>query len=186
MFSLLLVTAGYIGSKLFYHGSENIILLNTDRSFTSFADIIKRPEFKNKVIYVDIWGTSCAPCLEELEKYTPELTRRYSHKNDIAFLYLCLDRHPLPEYRWKNLINKFKPAGYHALVKGSSTEEIRLAKEIVGFAVNNEFFPYIPYYLIINKKGQMVGKQSADPNQGELSPDTRTKLYHKLDSLRNI
>lgn len=179
---IVIVPVAYFLYKNSYNGSSKIILLNAGEKFTSVADIIKRPEFKNKIVYVDVWGTSCPPCFNEFKNYTPQLTERYKNERNIAFLYICLDRHPLPETRWKDRIEKFSPKGYHVLVE-NGVEEIQLAKEIVGQAKDGEFFPYIPFYFIVDKSGHIIGKPSSDWEQRELQPSDGHLLYHELDSL---
>jgi len=179
---IVLFGAGYVLVKTSYNGSDKIILLNSGSKYISFQNIIQRPEFKNKIVYVDIWGTNCGPCFEELENYTPQLTERYKDAKDIAFLYICLDRHPLPELRWKDKIQMFKPNGYHVLVNAEG--EPKLAKDIIGQSVDGQFFPYIPFYFIVNKQGQIIGKPTADPSKGELQPSDKNLLYKKLDSVR--
>ncbi|HUQ66017.1 MAG TPA: redoxin family protein [Flavitalea sp.] len=142
---------------------------------------MQRPEFKNKIVYVDVWGTSCPSCFEEFKNYTPQLTEHYINSKDIAFLYICIDRHPLPEVRWKGRIEKFKPNGYHILVKAD--EEAKLSKEIIGEAVDNKYFPYQPCYFIVNKNGKIPNRPTLDPGKGEFRPSDKILLYNKLDSL---
>lgn len=182
--ALFVSGAGYILIKSSYNGNEQVILLNSGMPYTSFKDILQRPEFKNKVVYVDVWGTSCLPCFDELKNYTPLLTNRYKDKKDIAFLYICIDRHPLPEIRWKSKIQMFKPKGYHVLVE--EHEEARLATDILGQTSRGGYFPYIPYYLIVDKQGHIVSKTSPNPDEGEIRPSGNIALYHKLDSLRSL
>ncbi len=174
----------YIKYKTIYKGSANIILLNLGQDYTPFKDIVKLPQFKNKVIYVDIWGTSCPPCFDELKNYTPLLTKRYKDSADIAFLYICIDRHPFPELRWKEKLEKFQPNGYHIVVDEKA--EVKLATDIVGQAVDGKYFPYLPCYLIVDKKGNIVKRPTADPGSGEMLPSATTLLYKRLDSIRHL
>ena len=44
--------------------ANNIIYDDTTR-FNSIEDVLKLPAVKDKVVYVDIWGTRCIPCIEE-------------------------------------------------------------------------------------------------------------------------
>lgn len=182
--ALLLAGAGYILITSSYSGDGKIVLLNAGKPYTSFREILQQPAFRNKVVYVDIWGTSCLPCFDELKNHTPQLTGRYKTSRDIAFLYICIDRHPLPEVRWKNKIRQFQPQGYHVLVE--ENEEASLARDIIGQTSNGGYFSYIPYYLIVDKQGRVVTTASADPEKGELRPSAGNALYSRLDSLRNL
>jgi len=116
VFLVLTAAASFLFINLSYKGDKTVILLDAGQAYTSFKKIITRPEFKNKVIYVDVWGTSCPPCFEEMKNYTPQLTAHYNDTADIAFLYICIDRQPLPALRWKQKLQLLKPAGYHVLV----------------------------------------------------------------------
>jgi len=180
----LFIAFAYIKYETGYRGSDKIILLNEGQEYTSIKDIIGQPQFKNKVIYVDIWGTSCPPCFEELKNHTPGLTNRYKDSTDIAFLYICIDVHPFPQMRWKEKIKQLEPLGYHVLVDEKA--EKKLAEDIIGQAVDGKYFPYIPCYFIIDKKGKIVKRPALDPNLGELLPSTTILLYNKLDSLRHL
>jgi len=174
----------YVLSKTSFSGNDKIVLLNSGKAYTSFNDIIQMPEFKNKVVYVDIWGTNCPSCFEEFKNYTPLLTEHYSQAKDIAFLYICIDRHILPEVRWKDKIQMFKPNGYHVLVEAD--EELKLANDIIGEAAEGRFFPYQPCYFIVDKNGRIVDRPTLDMEKGEFQPSDKIFLYNKLDSLRHL
>ncbi len=92
---ILIIGGAYVLKATSYKGNQQIVIWE-DKPFTSLHDVLQRPEFKNKVVYVDIWGTTCPPCFEELQKYSPLLTSHYKDADDIAFLYICIDRHHCP------------------------------------------------------------------------------------------
>lgn len=187
LLAVLLVAFAAAAYGLFmasYAGNTNVVLLNSGGTYTSLQNIIQRPEFKNKVVYVNVWGTTCGPCLQEFQNHTPQLTKRYENAKDVAFLYLCIDRHPLPELRWKERLRRFKPVGYHVLVEAQ--EEPLLARDIVGQAKEGRYFPYEPYYFILDKQGKKIRALTVHPEEGELRPSAGNLLYSKLDSLREI
>lgn len=182
---LLLINYLWLLRVTSYSGNQDVVFLE-NKTYTSLKDIINRPEFKNKVVYVDIWGTSCPPCFDELQKYSPLLTNHYKRVDDVVFLYICIDRHPMPEVRWKGKVKELTPKGYHVLVRGGTDEELSLTKDVFGKLVKGKFFPYIPFYIIIDKNGHIVGKPSPNPNYAELQPDSKALLYHKIDSVRTL
>jgi hypothetical protein len=143
-----------------YNGDDEIVLLNSGKPYTSLQDILNLPEFKNKIVYVDVWGTYCTPCFNEFEKYTSQLTQRYKSAGDIAFLYICTDSHPMPEMRWKDRIKTYRPKGYHVLVE--SDEEAKLSNEVFGSALEGKYFPYVPCYFIVGKDGKIVDGPTID------------------------
>ena len=70
--------------------SNNKSIFITD-SHTKYPDILPYyivDQLKGKVVYVDIWGTWCRPCREEIP-FSKTLQAKYENKN-IAFLFLCL------------------------------------------------------------------------------------------------
>jgi len=102
----------------------------------------------------------------------------------MAFLYICIDVHPFPQMRWKEKIKQLEPLGYHVLVEEKA--EKKLAEDIIGQAVDGKYFPYIPCYFIVDKKGNIVKRPTLDPERGELLPSTINRLYNKLDSVRHL
>ncbi len=119
-----------------------------------------------------------------MKDYMPQLASRYKTTKDIAFLYICIDRHPLPEVRWKDKVRMYKPLGYHVLVKDE--EEVQLARNITRQPMDGKYFAYTPFYAIVDKQGRIISNTSPDPGKGEIRPSGISALYHKLDSLRNL
>lgn len=64
-----------------------MIFGDSTNTYSSSDEILKLEMFQNKVVYVDIWGTRCPPCLKEFE-FLPELKNRFE-KESLVFLYLC-------------------------------------------------------------------------------------------------
>src|SRR5687768_4739597 len=66
--------------------TSKIIMYGDTTQFNSIEDIIALPALKGKVIYIDMWGTRCIPCIEEFP-YISALKSRYKGKQ-VAFVYL--------------------------------------------------------------------------------------------------
>jgi len=82
--TLLLVSVCIYGQKSI---DDFNIIGDSTKMFKTIDDIIKIEALKNKVAYIDVWGTRCGPCLMEF-KYLPDLKNKF--RNDsIVFLYLC-------------------------------------------------------------------------------------------------
>ena len=57
--------------------------------------------FRGYVIYVDVWGTWCSPCREEMEK-VPTLKKMLDGK-PVVYLYFCNNS---PEETWRTFIRQ--------------------------------------------------------------------------------
>jgi len=121
--------------------------------------------FKGKVLYIDFWGTTCGPCLQEFRDFTQPLKDRYKSRNDIAYLYVAQGN----KYLWKEQIKKYKVEGFHVFVNENQYEKIyrQSTKDSAGIIL-------MPRYVIVNKAGNIVETNARQP-------DTRSVLYNQLD-----
>lgn len=111
-----------------------------------FKDIANK--CKDKVIYMDVWGTWCGGCVNALE-YTAGLQNKLPHK-DFEFVYLCL----LSEKDdWKRIRKKFELKGLHYLLDKKQYTEMGDLLNTYG----------IPRYIIIDKKGNIVDANAKPP-----------------------
>ena len=131
-------------------------------------------EFKNKIIYVDIWASWCQPCRWELQqKKVINAFAGFAAKNDIIILYICADS---DGSKWKSYIASNKLAGYHFLINKAVGEDFHTTYAYIqkrNGIMKMSF--YLPRHIIIDKTG-MVADSMAE-RQG--SP----KLYTKLNEL---
>ncbi|GAB3736903.1 hypothetical protein GCM10028816_39830 [Spirosoma lituiforme] len=171
---VIFVTSVYVGWTLIFAGNDDIQLIQSDKPYTSVVQILQDKRFKNKVVYGDIWGTSCLPCLEEFKHHTQPLKQHYKGREDIAFLYLCIDNHPGAEYRWKKRIKEYNIQGHHVLL----TEEQfnTFYDQVVGRA---DPVKYIPRYFIADRGGQVIVHQARRPSENKA-------LYSQIDSTLNL
>lgn len=99
-------------------------------------------DFKDKVIFVDIWATWCSPCIAALP-HIIELQKNYIYRNDIVFIFLSHDR---KDGKWERYLSD------HPEFKGiqlrAREEDKVLEKE---WKVNG-----IPRYILIDKKGKIL------------------------------
>lgn len=112
---------------------------------TKVNDIIKEilKENKGKVIYIDCWGTWCAPCIAEMHK-SKALAKELTDK-DVAFVYLCFNSN----YEdWQKKVASINTGGKHYLLTREESNELAEALNIFGY----------PNYVLINKRGNIVDK----------------------------
>lgn len=100
-------------------------------------------EFKNKVVFINIWATWCAPCIAEM----PELNKLYNdYSNDVEFLFVSHEN--------IEMVNQFISQ------KGFS---IPVYKPITQYPVDFETTS-IPTTFVINKQGEIVINKSGLAN----------------------
>lgn len=100
---------------------------------------------KGKVIYIDFWGTWCAPCLDELPN--SKIVEHEFKDQDVAFIYVCIHSN---EKQWKATLDKFQLGGQHYFLSNRQSIEISNLLEITGY----------PFYLLIDKDGIIKEKGS--------------------------
>ena len=108
-----------------------------------------------KVLYVDVWSTSCGPCLMEFP-YSDEVHESLDLEN-IEFVYLCVSS--TSEEQWKEKIKEFKLSGEHFLLNRENAAKFY---EEMGGIVGN------PYYFIIGKDGEIAVKNAPRPSSGKV------------------
>ena len=164
---VMFVIVKYYSDKSF-KGNEQVELIANSDAIKTLEDLIKRKEFANSVLYIDIWGTSCCPCINEF-KYAPELKEKYKDEN-IKFIYLSVRySHFNVEQKWKNMIKKFNLKGYHSLIGAELYDNIMKREGLER--------PYlIPHYILVDKNGNIVELNAHRPS-------SKQELYNQIDKL---
>jgi thiol-disulfide isomerase/thioredoxin len=156
---ILLIAAGS-GIKMFswtaFAGSQNIRLLTLSPSDTSLNNIYN-DNFRGKVVYVDFWGTTCGPCLEEFQNFTKPLKEKYQHRKDIAYLYICGGSKLI----WKQQLQKFNIEGSHFFLDAAGY------RKLYNSAVrgSKDTIVEMPRYLVMNKQGKIVDTDAPRPSE---------------------
>jgi thiol-disulfide isomerase/thioredoxin len=158
--------AGLVGMLAANDANEKIKIFAGYEKLTSIYDIIKT--LKGKMVYLDIWGTWCGPCKEEL-RYTPALKTRFANK-DIVFLYLDMDEDD-KELDWRNFIKVNSLTGIH--LRKSRTDIAVIWKELLANA--DDKAEYYPQYFIFDPTGKLVVTKAKRPSETK-------ELYAQLES----
>ena len=152
-----------------YSGSKSIIIIKNYDQISSLANLVSLNEFKNKVLYIDLWGVHCGPCIQEFS-HLSELKNRYK-ESEIEFIYLATPYgHIYDTQKWKAAIKKYNLEGYNMLMNidfyYNIWEEVPEMKD-----------PFtIPHYLIVDKQGIIVNANAPRPSK-------KTILFVELDQL---
>jgi thiol-disulfide isomerase/thioredoxin len=119
--------------------SKMVFVANNGTQINTLQDLIKLQ--KGKTVFVDMWGTWCGPCRQELEKYGPLIRAHFKNKK-VTFLYVA-NNDLRNRDEWKCLIAFYQIEGTHVLANEKLTKDIMTKIKRTGF----------PSYFIIDKKG---------------------------------
>lgn len=109
--------------------------------------------YKGKVIYLDVWGTWCSPCRDEM-KFAGELKKRLEGK-DVAFVYLANNS---PEKYWLNFIKDRK-------LYGKSTFHYNLPPAQQRLFEKQYLKGGYPTFILIDKDGKFVTNAAPRPSK---------------------
>lgn len=147
--------------------NKNIVLAKDYNNVQSIYEIIQ--PLKGKVVYLDVWGTWCGPCKEEL-KHLPALKAAFAGK-DVAFVYLDMDEESR-DALWKNFIRVNGMEGVH-LRKNRQTIA-PFWKELL--ADHPDKAEYYPQYFLFDKSGKLVVSKAKTPSE-------RGALYEQINAV---
>lgn len=108
--------------------------------------------YKGKVIYLDVWGTWCAPCRDEMQ-FAGELKKRLEGK-DVAFIYLANNS---AEKSWRNFIKDRK-------LYGKSTFHYNLPRAQQQLFEKQYLKGGYPTFILIDKSGKFVTNTAPRPS----------------------
>ena len=164
--ALLICTITSCNVNLDSSNSKITIIENFDK-ISHLSEIISIKEFKHKVIYIDIWGTGCSPCISEFKNLS-ELKKRYKDEN-VVFLYLAKPYGLFPISKWKKEMHTYDLEGFHIYMSKELENNIYI--EVPGIRQIG-----IPKYILVNKKGIVAYPDAPRPS-------SREELYKCIDML---
>ncbi|WP_374950266.1 TlpA family protein disulfide reductase [Mucilaginibacter sp.] len=144
--------------------NKNIVVADGYEKMTSIYEAISK--LKGKVVYLDVWGTWCAPCKDEL-RYNPALKQRFKDK-DVAFVYLDMDE-DIKDSQWREFVKVNGLTGLH--LRKSSKDIQPFWAEILPKDKPDQYYPM---YFIFDKNGKLVQPQASRPSD-------KDKLYKQIE-----
>lgn len=139
---------------------------------SSLDSVLMRKEFTGKVVYIDIWGVHCIPCIEEFAFNEP-LKKQFSSK-DVAFLYLSLDYdHKDDNDLWLKMIQTKNLIGYNMFISAKFYMNIWNS---IRDSVNKKNMYLIPHYIIADRNGKIAFADAARPSSHDI-------LYNQIEAV---
>ena len=128
---------------------------------------ISLKDLKGKVIYIDVWSTWCAPCIEEIP-FAKKLQGRFEGNNEVQFVNISIDR---DKEAWKNFLLSDKSwKGLHLHLQ---------KKEKDMFWKNYKMFG-VPTYMLIDQTGRIINAKALRPAEEGIELQLRNLLSKKV------
>ena len=145
-----------LGDSLTYYNKANgqTLPITTNDFFRYLHE-----QYPDKAIYLDIYGTWCIPCMEEM-KHAPTLYERYAGQ-DIVFVDLCCKS---SRDSWLKVARRLDCE--HYLITGKLCERFQYECSLLGY----------PTYMILDRNGRFLTRRAPRPSE-------RDKLFPLLDSI---
>ena len=136
-----------LGGILYYNGQTE------ESEEVPAAEIISylAGRYNGKVIYIDVWFTTCGPCIFEIQGHSPALHEKYKGK-DVVFVNLCVNS---KSDQWVYMINTTPVHG----------ENYFLDKDSGIIFTNEHKINSFPTYMIMDRKGRLVSGSALRPSQ---------------------
>ncbi|WP_319503175.1 TlpA disulfide reductase family protein [uncultured Draconibacterium sp.] len=112
------------------------------------GNIVKLKQFKNKILVLNFWDTSCAKCIRDIPYYN-KLNWYYKNTSEIVFISICIDNVEKKQI-WKELIQKHKFDGIQVFLPKNKKNK----KENQFYKDNITSFPTS---LLVSKSGKVLG-----------------------------
>lgn len=134
--------------------NNKMIFVEKGDQMKTFEEVIN--QLKGKTVLIDMWGTWCAPCRQEIAQHSDALHNYFKDKK-VEFLYIANhDSHNLEG--WKKLISYHNMEGFHILANETLTQDIMTKTKGQGF----------PTYIILKKDGSYELSKANYPMNREI------------------
>ena len=108
--------------------------------------------YRGKVIYIDVWGSWCAPCKNDMKKYAPTIKKAMKGK-DIVFLYLA---NRTSEKSWRSIIREYHCVSQQTVHYNLPDKQQKAVEKVL------EIHSY-PSYILIDRQGRIITTKAPPP-----------------------
>lgn len=115
----------------------------------NFGETYRLDDFKDKVVYLDLWASWCGPCKAETPSFKT-LYNKYKNDNRIVLISIAVDD---GINEWKKALGEDKPDWLQLLDQEGTVSKSYVANSI-------------PKFIIIDKKGNIVSFDAPRPSSG--------------------
>lgn len=136
-----------------YNYLNNEPFANLELEDTS-GNLVKTSSLLGKVVYVDFWFTTCAPCLKEIP-FSKKLQQYFSGDSNIVFLNICIENID-KKAAWKQMIKEKGMPGIQLFYARNRPQKINLLRK---------YEMTFPTYLLLNDKLKIIGYDAPRPSQ---------------------
>lgn len=125
-------------------------------------------EMKGQILFIDIWGTWCGPCIEEIP-YLKALHAKYAKDKRVKIMSIACDK---TDPKWKAFLQKRKD--------DMTWDQYRVTPE-GDKVLDNVYYVYgIPRFMMIDKNGIIIDSDTLRPSMGEYFPKMFEEQLNKF------
>jgi len=135
---------------------DSVLFIKTPKTISTVKELCR--QFKGRPVFVDLWATWCAPCLNEFK--TSAALKDWLHSKGIVTLYVSFDDTANAD-AWKKIIFQYNLTGYHIMADKTLQDNFSILIWGAPGGIN------LPHYLIIDKDGNIVEKNVLDSGAGD-------------------
>jgi thiol-disulfide isomerase/thioredoxin len=129
--------------------ADMVFVANNGTKLNTLEDLLALT--KDKTVLLDMWGTWCGPCRNEIHDNGPAIKAYFKGKG-LDYFYVA-NRDLSHEDNWKKLISYLDMKGTHILANDNLTKDIMAKVKGTGY----------PTYLIIKKDGTYEQSKAGYP-----------------------
>lgn len=118
-----------------------------------YGKTIKLGNLRGKVVYLDFWGSWCAPCILEMEPIK-KVKEYFKNEKDIVFLYVGVD---MMENNLKKVIEKEAITGLHGIIDPTKSTTVQRDYRVQSF----------PSHFVIDRNGVIVTSKPPSPRKSK-------------------
>ncbi len=131
-----------------YHGAKVPDMTFID----TLGNKVRLSSFRGKIIYLDFWSTTCAPCIKlfPVEERLHSKIRSMGIDTSIVFIKICDD---CPENQWKKIIQENQSSAVNLKTAGK------------GYKFRRKFrVTAYPVYQLISRKFTYITERAIKPD----------------------